>query len=157
VRVKDILLEKEILLERVSDVVFYGRGLKSAIEILLKNRFELSPAPGHPSEEKVVSKKRKLYFMSTGRIPTNMWRDKGMAGKAATFVLDGYKLSQNYHGKAIKFFDTPETETEDRIYSEKPFIPNAVKYIKELHIFDNKVVNDIEKYRDCLGRIDNHP
>ena len=57
------------------------------------------------------------------------------------FVLDGRKLGNNYAGAPVDYWgpefrkiDPTKGEAEDRIYHTKPYIDNASKYIKEIHI-----------------------
>ena len=79
--------------------------------------------------------------------------------------FSGVKLGQNYSGAAFNTFHDPDEpdETdhtapdfmEDRLYNNKPIIPNAKKYIVGLSLITNgKKVNDkaivqfIERYGD---------
>jgi len=53
------------------------------------------------------------------------------------FVLDGRRLKMRYRIVPVKYFKD-STEQEDRIISDKQFIPNAKQYILSVHM----VIND---------------
>ncbi|PNX49204.1 MAG: hypothetical protein BV459_00595 [Thermoplasmata archaeon M11B2D] len=131
---------KTELYESVSVTVYHVTNMYPAINILEKNKFILSVATGVGREETLVpkTKKTKLFYLSTSRSKTGAFqRDYNISG-STTFVLDGRKLANNYASTPVEYFgkDRPvsERESEDRIYSDKPEINNAAKYITEIHI-----------------------
>lgn len=89
----------------------------------------MSATPGSVEQE---LSKGKFYFLSTARLPYGSYSYLDV-----TFVLDGVKLGQRYAGTALRYWRRQEghdsDESEDRIVSDKPEIPNASKYIKEIH------------------------
>lgn len=139
----------ELLLERVSDVVFHATSVKNVISILNSDKFVLSPAfTGDASDPKTGAKsdseldtKGRAYFLSTARTRTSIQ----FAGESniVLLVLDGRKLSHNYSGKAVDYWDADirkqlggAYEEEDRIFSDKPSIDNASQYIQSIDILE---------------------
>ena len=129
---------KDIIQEAISPIVYHDRSLRSIADIAKNDRFLLSTA-FRRSESRFVNRRQKVYYMSVARSKTNAYRNMSYyVMNQTTLVLDGIKLSQRYHGKAVDFFADDEyeyqDEMEDRIFSDKPVIPKAHRYIKEIHI-----------------------
>ena len=132
-----IMKLKDILTEGISQILYHDRGLNSAADILKNDRFTLSPLFRDPMEKEFISKNNKLFYMSFSRTKTGSFRETNFSNQT-TFVIDGRKLGQRYHGKAIDFYggnNIEQSEQEDRLYSEYQYIPNATKYILEVHVF----------------------
>lgn len=135
----------EILTERISDIVYRMVPISTAIRDIKSNKFKLTLV-ADPNSIDARFQKHHLFYLSMGRMKltsfTNQYRDQ----TRALYVLDGRKLSQNYkgipanyisvsHGDNFNYqYDSQHTESEDRIISDKPIIPNATKYIKEIHV-----------------------
>ncbi|PNX49201.1 MAG: hypothetical protein BV459_00580 [Thermoplasmata archaeon M11B2D] len=135
---------KSELCEGISDVLYHSTYGERAANILRTNRFVLSVAVDSASELSLSSNRKKLkfFFLSTSRSKTGAFQQSmEFASEATTFVLDGRKLASNLSGSPIDYFkgtrETKSAEAEDRIYSDKPEINNAAKYIKEIHIRAN--------------------
>lgn len=128
----------ELLTERISDVVYRLVPLTTALRNLKTDTFQLTlSVPNRTSDYKY--QKEKLYFLSLSRTPNNIYFKEELKSNSVIYVLDGRKLSQNYKGVPVNFFnksksDAERFEAEDRIISNDPFIPNATKYIKEIHV-----------------------
>ena len=126
------------LFEGISDIVFHRTGFKNLIQILEKDQFELRPAFAKPIEQGYTKKKTDLYFMSTARTKNSKYiSDSG----TPVLTLDGQKLKQNYSGYGMDYFGPSwrevsggEYEQEDRVFSQKPNITNAKKYILMIEI-----------------------
>ena len=137
------------LLEGVSNKLFHYTDPKSALGILESDAFKLTTAFGTDADRAAQSK-GKLYYLSTTRTVTGRYHD--MVGDSAVMInLDGRKLSQNYSGSPVDYWGRefrlvdPRSESEDRIYSEKPVIENASKYITAIHVYSNPDrVNDAQ-------------
>lgn len=128
----------ELLTERVSDVVYRLVPLTVALTNLKTNMFQLTLSVPNRAGD-YMHQKEKLYFLSLSRTPNNIYFKEELKLNSVIFVLDGRKLSQNYKGVPVNYFnrsksDTERFEAEDRIISNDPFIPNAAKYIKEIHV-----------------------
>jgi hypothetical protein len=80
--------------------------------------------------------------MSTSRIPNGGYtvNDNYPKNEKCTIELDGTKLSHNYEISPVDYWERTSSqrsadENEDRIWSSKPSIHNANKYITAIHIY----------------------
>lgn len=128
------------LFEGLSPILFHTTSSKSVEMILRQNEFRLSTDLGHEHERKFREGKGNVYYLSTSRSKTGSTQGR----MDVTLVLDGRKLGNTYKGKAIDYFsqskrmeDPQSFEHEDRVFSPDPTIPNAIKYIKEIHMINN--------------------
>lgn len=141
------------LTEGLSDILYHGTSIKEGANIILMNKFILKL--NSPEERHTPAPSGKYYFLSTSRSRFNSFAEEHVL--PLTFVLDGKTLSHNYKGKpaVYKLADKDETfddtiytrEFEDRIFSDKPYIENAKKYIKEIHIHFNNL-KTVDDYHD---------
>jgi len=121
------------LFEGISDIIFHRTGFGNLKQILEKDQFELRPTFAKPSEQESTRRKTDLYFMSTARTKNSKYiSDSG----SPVLTLDGQKLKQNYSGYGMDYYGPSwrevsggEYEQEDRVFSQKPNITNAKKYI----------------------------
>lgn len=95
------------------------------------------------TSQEFKKRKKQIYFMSFARSKNGDYAYpalKSSTGKVM-LVVDGKKLQQDgYSGAPVNYwsgFGSAKNEMEDRIYSRKSHIPNASKYIKEVHIYIN--------------------
>ena len=145
--------------EGISSVLYHATMLPNLLKILETNQFRLTPDIGTQSERS-IRKKNKIYYLSTARSRLGSHHTSGLDySKTQTLlVLDGNKLAQDgFSGKPVDYWG-PEfrkvgdkNEMEDRIFSPKPYIDNAQKYIKEIHIYHN--VPDKERYAAKYSKI----
>lgn len=116
------------ILEGISSVLYHGTSLKKLASILDSNQFRLVPEIA-AGEVKFNQRKDSdyMYFLSTARTKQSEFT----RATEAIIRLDGRKLAQNYSGAPVNFFgDKSEMdESEDRIYSSKPVIRPASRYI----------------------------
>lgn len=128
------------ILERVSDIVYHGTSVESAVAILRDDEFLLV-------DSRTTFRKRDREMPGPQPYYMCVTRGKGYADQyPVTFVLDGTKLSQRYSGHPVDYFgnfDEPDMEMnrkyrhmemEDRIYSKSPTTPHFSQYIKEMHV-----------------------
>ena len=122
---------KKYLTEGVTDIVYHKTPLYSAENILKTNKFMTSVAFGTPADKQI--NKGKLYYLSTMRSPVG---DYGPSLPAVTFKLDGRKLGERSKAAAVDYWGPsfPTNEMEDRVFTDKPWIAPASKYILEVHI-----------------------
>jgi len=121
-------VKEKYIIAGLSPILYHSTSIKNAVSILQENNFRLSTWLGTPSD--LTKNTNKLWYLSTSR-------RKGAYGGYVVFVLDGNKLSHNYKGMPVDYWGTnfiDVDEAEDRILSDKPTIPNADKYIKEIHV-----------------------
>lgn len=120
---------EELLNEGISDIVYHGTDPGSVYSILKSNMFRLTPDV--LGVEAMMNKKEggPYFFMSTARskhadyIKDLYW----------VFTLDGRRLRQNHTGKPLDFFGgRADDEMEDRIYTKRPYIDNATRYIMKV-------------------------
>lgn len=133
------------------------------------NKFKLSTNIGSDADLNI--NKGKFYFFSTTRSKTKQY-----SGRNTKIVLDGRRLSNNYKGFAIDYWNYSKNpkdwsdkqsyinslkdgeEHEDRIISDKPYIENAKNYIKEIHVFLDKFTIEriTKKYINKIYQISNN-
>jgi len=127
----------------LSSILYHYTTLKNAVSILVQKEFRLEKMENTEALEFVSTKDDKpFYFLSTSRSKTGGYHANQISG--VIFVLDGIALGHNYKGQSVDFFhqypkERPtdhrqQDEMEDRILSHKAVIPNANKYIKEIHL-----------------------
>jgi len=138
---------KDILMERISDIVYHFTTTEAANNIIETNRFRLTDVPVEPN----VDPGRKYddgYYMSVARTKIEGYtKSFRYACHFVRFELDGTKLGNKYKGGAYNYYhgkhgDDEYEEYEDRIYSKDMYIPNALNYIKRI---------DVDVSRKCTG------
>lgn len=151
--------QDNIINEAITDIVYHFTTTTALMNILKTNKFFASFNPFN-KQELELSKGRYFYFSTTRNKMLRLFISLG-----AKIKLDGKKLSQKYKGIPIDFFykrgrkssKSPEysgtgqqTEFEDRIILDKPYIENATKYIlsislliKDKYDYNEKWLNDI--------------
>ena len=130
---------KDLLTERISDIVYHFTEPGWAYFILLQNKFKLQPIPVNVNVDP-GKKYQDGYYMSVARTKVEGFtRINEMKCTNVRLELDGTKLSQRYKGGAYDYFPSQQgnyeyEEFEDRIYSKTDVIPNAKDYIKRIDI-----------------------
>lgn len=124
--------EFQSMLEGISPVAYHYTNFDNATKILKDNQFRLTPVAASDADEELPSKG--MYFMSVSRSKDGDFHSQRKSG--VVFVIDGVKLSQNHKGGSVDYFDyNPNVnEYEDRIFSDKPYIKPATRYIKKAHV-----------------------
>lgn len=134
---------KDILTERISDVVYHFTEPLWAYKMLSQNQFKLQPVPVGADYQGLVNlgkKYEQAYYMSVARTKVEGFtRMNEMKCTNIRLELDGNKLSQRYKGSAYDYFPQYQgeyeyEEFEDRVYYTKDTIPNALSYIKRIDI-----------------------
>jgi hypothetical protein len=149
------------LLEGITDIVYHTTDLNSLHSILGSNSFRLSSSIGAQSDDN-LKPKAKYYFFSTARSPNGSYGNRGYH-RAVMLVLNGQKLGQKYAAKPVDYWGRDfrlvkpdKAEMEDRIWSDKPIIPNASQYILEIHTYienESKWEGDADDWRAQLRRV----
>ena len=133
------------IFEGASDILYHFTYIDSLLNMLIDNEFSLTSAIGSSSDYNV--NKKKFFYFSTTRS-----RSTGFKKGEVKIVLDGRKLKHNNKITPVDYWAWSKdrkdyidvnsysnalqsTEQEDRIVSDKATIPNAINYIKEIHIF----------------------
>jgi len=131
----------ESITEGVSPILYHVSQIHNVRDMLTDNAIRLTPDFG-TGAEKEHQPEGKIYYLSTARSKTGSYGYpvSNSQKNGAMVVFDGQALmAAGYTGKAIDYWG-PEfrklgkDEMEDRIFSKKPVIPKASKYIKEIHI-----------------------
>ncbi len=131
----------ESITEGVSSILYHVSSIHNVRDILTDNSIRLTPNFGTQAE-RGHEPEGKIYYLSTARSKTGSYGYpvSKHQKQGAMIVFDGRALmSAGYTGKAMDYWG-PEfralgkDEMEDRIFSKKPAIPKASKYIKEIHI-----------------------
>lgn len=104
-----------------------------------ENSFRLAADIG-TSSEKELRKKNKFYYLSTTRHKLGGYNLEPY-NQGVMIKLKGEELNKRFTSKAVDYWGhdfrkiRPEkAEAEDRVYHTEPEIPNAKKYIDEVHI-----------------------
>lgn len=143
IKLKDIV--ESILKERISDIVYHATYLDKGLSILKQDAFVLATVTGTKSEKE--KNKGKNYYMSLARSMSSGYSLFRNPEQKIFFKLDGKLLGNNLKGGPIDYYDgshmrdisnMTNKEIEDRIFSDKPKIENASKYIEEVYIFLGK-------------------
>lgn len=139
------------ILEGISQILYHSTRAQGFGKIMQDNQFQLTPDLGSSLERGFRQGRDKLYYFSTSRSRTGAYHypTKEYSNGTVLFKLDGRKLmADGYTGAPLDYWAYPEMPTyadndemEDRVYSKKPVIPNATRYITEIHIYYNPDVN----------------
>lgn len=130
--------------------LYHATSLGAALSIINTNTFQLTFAGGTSSDN---SHGRKMFYLSTSRLPNGGYTVNDYhANPNCKFELDGTLLSQNHEIKPVDYWGIARSskhrsadENEDRIWSQKPSIRNAAKYIVALHVFVPKREDPMHK------------
>ena len=153
-------MKLSLLLEGLSPTLYRYVQITEMLDTLKNNAFRMTNFLGSTAEFN-IGKNKKYYFLSTARHKLGSYNmNPNKAG--VMMVLDGRKLGQKYKGAPVDYWsdgtkNTPhgQQESEDRIYHDKSTIPNASKYIKEMHLFlgdDYKNEEEFKGLRDIDRR-----
>jgi len=137
---------KDILMERISDVVYHFTTTDAAGGIIDSNLFRLQPIPVNVNVNP-GKKYEEGFYMSVARTKVEGYTKLLNSARChfVRFELDGNKLGNTYKGGAYDYFPQRQgnneyEEYEDRIYSRNKVIPNARGYIKRM---------DLDVSREC--------
>lgn len=145
-----------------SDIVFHQTTLPAALKILNHDKFELSPAAGVVAEEALQmgtdrhssdpvrhklpkSAIGKSFYLSMARSKTGAFaRSKARPGSVC-FKLNGAALSRQYKVRPVDYWGSltlgsvsmrdKRNEMEDRLFSPKPTIDKARRYVMDVHVW----------------------
>lgn len=173
---EQVNLLKERLNEGISPIVYHFTSIQALYKILLSQKFYLKTGVFRNSYEHTLSDGKRVYYFSTTRNKnanegySNGYKSEG----CVRITLDGEKLSQKYKGKPTNYWGDDSAlgrmkylnpdkvgrpsrwdddmrqhrydETEDRIWSFHPTIPNVMEYIKRVDIFipNENIILDYE-------------
>jgi len=125
------------LLERIDNVFYHATYAHSALEILKTNRLKLTSSIGTPTDNNLRGGKAPPYYLSLTRSKVGNYHVDWPSG--IIIVLDRNTLRNNnivrpvdYWGPEVK--QMGKSEMEERLFSDKPYLENAIKYIKEFHV-----------------------
>ena len=121
---------KEYYLLREAQSIYYHYTANLS-DILESNVFELSNALLNTAESRFLRDfSFGPYYLSLARNPSSSYKADSL------LVLDGDLLSQKYKITPLNYWDSRnDSEMEDRLWSKNVIIPNALKYIKEIHLY----------------------
>lgn len=126
---------KDILLERLSSIVYHATSLLRLNQILAKDMMIASPLFTRDDEKSLSHKS--YFFVSTARSRTSPFILTLLnSGKSVgVLTLDGDKLNQNYKGKSVNYFlNRKNNEMEDRLFTDEQYIKNISEYIEQVSI-----------------------
>lgn len=170
------LLKHHILKEGISSIIYHFTSLPALYQILMSQKFYLKTGVFKDSYEHKLSDGKRMYYLSTTRIKnanegySNAYTSEG----SVRITLDGEKLSHKYKGTPTNYWGDDSAlgrmkylnpdkvgqplrwdkdmqqhrndETEDRIWSFHPIIPNVMEYIRRIDILlpNENVISDYE-------------
>jgi len=133
--------------------VYHFTHLDVAEQIVTKNQFRLALMTGTEIRKDIP--KNKYYYLSTART-------RGISfgtNFPVVFTLDADRLNQevrrepfDYHVDSSSWFRNKYDETEERFFSSKPIIKNALKYIIRLDILSSRGKSSLEN-NDMLRNV----
>jgi hypothetical protein len=148
-----ITILENLINEGSSDILYHYIDPKYILEVIENNRLNTVASMGSDTDYKI--NKKKFYYLSTTRS-----RSSGYKKTYGKIVLDGRKLKQRYAITPVDYWNLPKSdkqdkssyvnsidslEQEDRIITDMPSIPNAIKYILEVHIYVGENPNNFVK------------
>lgn len=133
-------------------ILYHITNIRKTASILQKDRFELKPSEGTSVEERLS---KGSYYLSCSRSKVGSYILRNEGSGMVILVLNGTALNTRYPIKPVDFWDTLKQptdlmrkenyETEDRVFSPKPVIPNATKYITAIHICKGEGLRNLEQ------------
>ena len=132
---------KELLTERVHDVVYHYTNMQGAAEILKTWQFKLSSTVGS-SYENTMQPSGYPFFFSTSRSRAGGYHEKN-TNDGVVFKLNGDWFNRHYRSAAVDYWGrnpNRTSEQEDRVFSEKSSIPADA--ITEIHVLVGEVIQN---------------
>ena len=149
-------IERLILNERLSSTLYHFTYIGGLYKILKSDSFKLRSAYGRLSDD--MHKTKKFYLSCTRQKNGLMGYSRKMNVR---ITLDGDMLNANFEGGAVDYWGSSmgkqayynkksykevpylqsDTENEDRLFSDKPVIRNATKYMKRIDVVVNNLKN----------------
>lgn len=136
--------------EGISPVLYHFTYPEYTLHMLSENRIHCSSTLGSSSDRNGFKGNYFYFSMQTSKNSRNGYGGairgyKGDGtignGRSVCWVLDGVKLQQQHSGKPLDYWaklrnhhKADNDEMEERVIVNKPYIDNAHKYIKEIHI-----------------------
>lgn len=119
----------------ISPIVYHGTNYLAASNICKSNKFALNWSLAKQAEDLIGG--THPYFLSTARNKNSRY----LKGLDVIFKLDGRKLATKYKGSPVDYWGdsyrnavSDHSEQEDRVFSNKPYIENAARYILEIEV-----------------------
>ena len=128
-----------------SAVLYHATDLPSARNIIHDNVFLLAPSATSGIEAEQAPSVSDVFFLSTTRSKVGAYtRSKARPG-SVVLRLNGRALGSRYKVKPVDYWGTIDmkstelrdtrNEREDRLFSRSAEIPNARKYVEEVHVW----------------------
>lgn len=144
----------KLLFERISDKLWHFTQPSTVLAILKTNKIGCTFSQNRSD----AYSNKHLYYICMSRTRTvydNSWGEN----KVARIQFDGYELNKHYSGRPINYYgwskggfqERGAFEYEDRIFSDKPYIDNASKYITRIDLLYNiEQANNANTYKEIL-------
>lgn len=153
-----LLLIEGLINEGSSDILYHFTSVNNILNIISTNEISLTSAVGSNADLSINS--GKFFFLSMTRSRSSGYRRGG--GK---IVFDARALKQRYKIAPVDYWQyskkrsdyeydsdykyaISKSEQEDRLVSDKPIIKDAIKYIKEVHVLDGEIINELKELCD---------
>lgn len=147
--IKSIKTFKQYFFESSLRSLYHFSELYNIASICSENKFKLTFS-GSSDVEKYKFKYN--YFLSLSRIPTGIYgyKEKTTPIAFGLIEMDYQKLSDKFVIKPFHYWKTMDDggrrkESEDRLFSNKPTIDNAKKYIICVHVYLPKIEHSFQK------------
>ena len=144
------IIKRDQVTAGISDVLYHYTSIENTLSVLKNNQFKLTVAL---NSDDTLKPQQKFYYLSTTRSKIGSYHI-GSAGYFGVLLkLNGRKLHQNYTGTPVDYWGPDfrkaapsKNEMEDRVWSDKPFIESATKYIDEIHVYFGGASRDASEY-----------
>ena len=152
-----IMLSRELLQEAATDNIYHYMPTSGAVRTLTDGYYSLENSTAIPSEE-MWAPKGKPWYLATTRSLVGDYTLRHSSREAVVFDIDGRWINARYETHPIDYWEGtnrpgghnigPEartSESEDRVFSKKHFIPLRGS-TKSIHIF----ISPIEQLPDYV-------
>lgn len=161
-----IKMKEERLPESLSSEVYHYTNTQRALNIINSNKFYLTSNLGTSADQ--IGGSEKYYYLSVSRVKWGGYARSDFYEKrsAVILVLDGRRFNHRYKGGAVdywgrefrkgsisKHYKLRNDENEERVFSDKPSIPSAIDYIKEVHVYLNPDSSEYDRYAHTLIKV----
>jgi len=149
----------DLINEALTSKMFHFTSVHKLVNILKENAFFTTPVIGTGADSNVNDGKFYYFAMQTSRHGEVAFAGSVARTGKVCINIDGQKLNQNFKSKRVDYWQTSRNpkdhkphnymqhltrfdELEERIITNKSEIPNAKKYIEEIHVLINGEMPD---------------
>ncbi len=146
-----------IAISAATSIVFHYTTISSLLHILKDNQFVLTTGIGTEAD-RVLNKKH--YYLSLTRSRVGHYHAQTQHQGAVLLTLDGTRFNQLYQTSPVDYWGEEfrkhrggAYEAEDRLFSSKPVLPNALNYIIDAAILLPKNTDYTDTFKKILRQV----